>query len=385
MRMISRFAGFLHSDPDYAPFGIPWLKGLTLARAALVGLVIAIFSLRQGSSPLAAMMLGTPDWHWVFSQNPEYIAMQMYSALPMLLLVTAADNLSAGASQARRIGAFVAAVLLGTYLYVGLNVSLSDMSSWATEDDPGHSAKIILTFFSRALLFGGLLTAVLYFVTRERSVAQALHAETLTRLSLDRQMTEARLQVLQAQIEPHFLFNTLANIKRLYLIDPAHGRTLLRNLSDYLRAALPQMRESGSTLGRELALTRAYLNVLQVRMGARLKVEIAVPVELLDVPLPPMMLPTLVENAIKHGINPLPRGGTVKISAERSGATLKLMVADNGAGFREASGTGVGLANTRARLATLYGTGARLSLGANPGGGVVAAIELPFQAAGVAA
>ena len=95
-----------------------------------------------------------------------------------------------------------------------------------------------------------------------------------------------------------------------------------------------------------------------------------------------MMLPTLVENAIKHGINPLPRGGTVRISAERSGATFKLIVADNGAGFQKASGSGIGLANTRARLASLYGREARLSFGANPGGGVVAAIELPFKTAG---
>ena len=212
-------------------------------------------------------------------------------------------------------------------------------------------------------------------------MAAAVHGERLARLSLDRQMTEASLQVLQAQIEPHFLFNTLANIKRLYLIDPAQGRTLLRNLSDYLRAALPQMREPGSTLRRELALTQAYLNVLQVRMGERLTVEVAVPGELLDASLPPMMLPTLVENAIKHGINPLPRGGTVRISAEHHDTMFKLMVADNGAGFRKESGTGIGLANTRARLASLYGTGARLSLNANPGGGVVAAIELPFQPA----
>jgi LytS/YehU family sensor histidine kinase len=206
----------------------------------------------------------------------------------------------------------------------------------------------------------------------------ALHETRINRLALDRQMTEAHLQALQAQIEPHFLFNTLANIRRLYQVDAAQGKRMIHDLSSYLHAALPQMREAGSTLRRELAMAQAYLNLLKVRMGGRLKVEINVPVELLDASLPPMMLPTLVENAIKHGLNPLPQGGTVSISAARDREKLKIDIADTGAGFQKASGSGVGLANTRARLATLYGAEARLTLHANSGGGVTATIELPL-------
>jgi len=206
-----------------------------------------------------------------------------------------------------------------------------------------------------------------------------LQQTRLKRVAIDRQLTEAQLQALQAQIEPHFLFNTLANIKGLYRTEHAEGKRLLHDLSDYLCAALPQMRETASTLRRELALSSAYLRVLQVRMGDRLKVVIRVDEALRDARLPPMMLPTLVENAIKHGLNPLPEGGTVRIDAARNGETLRIRVTDTGAGFQRKRGSGVGLANTRARLTTLYGSAAKLAIGPNPGGGVIAEIDLPFE------
>jgi LytS/YehU family sensor histidine kinase len=229
------------------------------------------------------------------------------------------------------------------------------------------------------LLYGGFLTSVYFFVSREQAAAAALHESQILRQALDRQMTEARLQVLQAQIEPHFLFNTLATIGRLYQIAPDRGKAMLSSLADYLHAALPHMREARSTLMRELQLTTAYLNVQQIRMGDRLKVEKMVPPELLAASIPPMMLLTLVENAIKHGLNPLPRGGTIRIRATREGDQLKIAVEDNGAGFHQPAGAGVGLANTRARLATLYGSAGRLRFEGNDEGGVSAAIELPCR------
>ncbi len=139
------------------------------------------------------------------------------------------------------------------------------------------------------------------------------------------------------------------------------------------------MREAASTLRREIALSQAYLRVLQVRMGNRLKVEIDVPHRLQEASVPPMMLPTLVENAVKHGIAPLPRGGTVHIRAEQVGERLRVAVSDNGAGFRHTSGAGVGLANTRARLATLFGSEASFSVVANVNAGVTATLELPLR------
>jgi LytS/YehU family sensor histidine kinase len=193
-------------------------------------------------------------------------------------------------------------------------------------------------------------------------------------------MVEARLCALQAQIEPHFLFNTLANVKRLYETAPSRGREMLSSLINYLRAALPTMREPGSTLAREIELVRSFLTILQMRMGERLQFSVEAPVELSDVRVPPMVLPTLVENAIKHGLSPLPEGGRIDIRArsEPSGQ-LVIEVADNGAGFSASGGSGVGLANTRSRLAALYGAEASLSLSMATPRGVVASVRLPLQ------
>jgi LytS/YehU family sensor histidine kinase len=184
--------------------------------------------------------------------------------------------------------------------------------------------------------------------------------------------------VLQAQIEPHFLFNTLANVRRLYDTDPAAGEAMLDNLMRYLKVALPQMRASESTLGREADLCESYLAIQRIRMGSRLAVAIDVPTALRDASVPPMLVLTLVENAIKHGVGPQREGGSVHLTARRDGARLVLAVADSGQGFVRSSGAGTGLANTRARLAALHGDAAALALGFNEPHGVVATIVLPY-------
>jgi LytS/YehU family sensor histidine kinase len=195
-------------------------------------------------------------------------------------------------------------------------------------------------------------------------------------------MLEARLQVMRAQIEPHFLFNTLANVKRLCQTDVGNGLRMLDNLVRYLRAALPQMRDAETTLGQEADLVEAFLAVLKIRMGARLSYRIEVDADVRGVRFPPMMLLTLAENSIKHGLNPAPDGGSIAIRAARHGDRLEVRVADTGVGFGVAAtgGTGVGLANTRARLAALYGDGALLSLEANAPRGVVAVVRIPGAA-----
>src|SRR4029453_8907222 len=198
---------------------------------------------------------------------------------------------------------------------------------------------------------------------------------------LQSQMVEAHLSALQAQIEPHFLFNTLANVKRLYETAPARGREMLSSLINYLRAALPTMREPGSTLQREIELVRSFLTILQMRMGDRLAFSIDAPGDLSSARVPPMVLPTLVENAIKHGLSPLPEGGRIDIRARREGSgSMVIEVSDTGAGFAASGGSGVGLANTRSRLAALYGQDASLSLSNGAPRGVVARIRLPLQA-----
>jgi Histidine kinase len=206
------------------------------------------------------------------------------------------------------------------------------------------------------------------------------------RAEMDRALTDAKLAKLQAQIEPHFLYNTLANAQLLTRSDPQRADVMLGNLIIYLRNALPQSDESDlspgaaslSTLGREIERSRAYLEILKIRMGGRLNFEIDVPDSLSNTPFAPMMVQTLVENAIKHGLEPKLGGGSILICAARAQNGITLSVADNGVGLKGGtSGTGHGLKNMRERLRLTYGDAATLSLSLNVPSGMVATITIP--------
>jgi Histidine kinase len=204
------------------------------------------------------------------------------------------------------------------------------------------------------------------------------------RAEMDRALTDAKLAKLQAQIEPHFLYNTLANAQLLTRSDPKRADMMLGNLIIYLRNALPQSGEADtvllSTLGREIERSRAYLEILKIRMGTRLNFEIDVPDSLSNTPFAPMMVQTLVENAIKHGLEPKPGGGSILLCATRSAGGITLSVADNGVGLKGGtSGTGHGLKNMRERLRLTYGDAATLSLSLNVPTGMVATITIPVS------
>ena len=241
----------------------------------------------------------------------------------------------------------------------------------------GVGAGLILLFIPLFIL------AVVSKVFIDRSRVSLRVAEDKRREAeyhrMTQQVTEAKLQALQAQVEPHFLYNTLASVQALTEVDPARANEMTGHLIQYLRNALPKMRESVSTVGQEVELVRAYLSILQMRMGERLAFTIEVPDALMALPFPPLMLPSLVENAIKHGLEPQREGGVVHITASEEGGRLRLVVSDTGRGFSETPGAGVGLANIRERLAALYGGAARFTLEANTPRGVVATIEVPAQ------
>jgi sensor histidine kinase YesM len=197
--------------------------------------------------------------------------------------------------------------------------------------------------------------------------------------TLERKLVEAQMATLQAQVEPHFLFNTLALIGQLIETDPPEAARIHAHLIDYLRSTLPQMRASGGgTLGKQVELSRAYLAIMQARMKERLLVKFEVPDFLGSAPFPPMMLQILIENAIKHGLEPKIDGGQITISARVVLATLQVDVRDNGVGFDMHADEGVGLANIRERLRLLYGNGAELVIEAPPEGGALASIRLPY-------
>ena len=212
---------------------------------------------------------------------------------------------------------------------------------------------------------------------RERAAAQAVHDETERRVDLQRRMSEARLQVLQSQIEPHFLFNSLAHVRRLCRTNQPAGRVMLRHLAHYIGAAQPALRHAGIALAADVDLAVDYLNVQQIRMGDRLRFAVDVAPAARDACIPPMTLTTLVENAIKHGLSPLAEGGMVTIAARVVDDAVVVDVADTGRGFQSTVGAGVGLANSRARLAMLNGASASQALSMNAPRGVVATVVLP--------
>ena len=198
--------------------------------------------------------------------------------------------------------------------------------------------------------------------------------------TLERRLTEAQMAALQAQVEPHFLFNTLALIGRLIETDPPEAAKVHAHLIAYLRSALPQMRSSGgATLGKQLELSKAYLAIMQARMKERLAVRFEVPDFLGSAPFPPMMLQTLIENAIKHGLEPKIAGGTITVRARVDVATLIVDVCDDGVGIDLHADEGVGLANIRERLQLLYGAQAELVIEAPSGGGACASVRIPYK------
>ncbi|WP_396616178.1 sensor histidine kinase [Lysobacter soli] len=211
-------------------------------------------------------------------------------------------------------------------------------------------------------------------VAQRRRDEKAETAQTAT----EKELTVARLNLLHAQVEPHFLYNTLASAQLLTRSDPARADEMLGHLIQYLRRSLPSTDNEMSTLSAELERALAYLEILKIRMGSRLAVQVDVPESLRNTPLPPMVLQTLVENAIKHGLEPRTGGGTVWIRARRVDDVVAVTVADDGEGFNtKNSGTGIGLKNVRERLRLLYGASAALSVVANFPSGVAATISVP--------
>ncbi len=224
--------------------------------------------------------------------------------------------------------------------------------------------------------------ATTYYLWRASADSdEQLRQESLRRQSVEQQLANTRLTALRKQIEPHFLFNTLATVRRLHQTDPAAGAGMLAHFIDYLRRVLPMLECSEVALGDEINLISAYLAVIRSRMMGRLVVTFQVPGDLRAAQVPPLALATLVENAIKHGLAPLPSGGTISITATSTEGELQVVVADNGVGLKADSGggTGIGLYNVRARLATLYGAKAQLQVQANQPTGVCATIRLPLR------
>ncbi len=239
-------------------------------------------------------------------------------------------------------------------------------------EDPRHVLGDLLLVLLPALVITYLFNARSVIAEREAAAQAAL-----------RQAAESRLRLLEAQLEPHMFFNTLANLHVLIGIDPPRAQAMLDQLIAFLRATLNGSRATAHPLGAEFSRTRDYLALMQVRMEDRLRTRFDLPQALVDVPVPPLLLQPLVENAIRHGLEPSVIGGWIEVRAVRDGAFLILSVRDTGVGLGRGltRGTSYGLQHVRERLATVYGPAASLTLDAasDGGGGTVASIRIPLK------
>jgi sensor histidine kinase YesM len=286
----------------------------------------------------------------------------------------------------------VAAVVLGvvaamgadTWASRGIVTSLKPKEVPASERKIGDLDKSLLTLASLGFGFvyfacGGGLAVPAYFSERRRLAARSAHMARLE--------TDMRLAVLQAQIEPHFLFNTLASIRPLIRQDAGRAEAAVDAFAAHLRHTIPQMRAhsgtAASTLGQQVDICASYLTLMHVRMDARLRTEIVVPNQWRALEFPPLMLLSLVENAIKHGLEPKPGPGWVRIQAEATNAALQVCVIDDGVGLNDGLSAGLGLSNIREQLAVRFAGRAHLSIVARPEGGTVAGITIPLSPAGV--
>jgi signal transduction histidine kinase len=276
----------------------------------------------------------------------------------------------------------------------GVNIDVDN------DEDTGSDQKVITrTAYTIGGFIGDLGSALIvlafaYLVAAKIIVRKVAQADAKVRSAqtaaeheaIERQLVQARLQVLQAQVEPHFLFNTLGAIDYLIETDPKRASQMQKALITYLRGALPQMRQDSSTLGRELRLIKSFLDLIKMRMEDRLDVEFNVPEGAESAEFPPMMLQSVVENAIKHGIEPRPEGGKVTVAARIQNGQLWVEVKDTGIGIRDmetlespTSGTGLGLQNIRERLAVLYPGKSRLILVSDDTQGTTVKIVVPYQ------
>jgi signal transduction histidine kinase len=237
---------------------------------------------------------------------------------------------------------------------------------------------MMLTFLG--LLIAPWTTFVAVVRQKEAFARDQKLAFALERSELERQALDARFHLLQAQVAPHFLFNTLANVQALVDAGSPHASAVLRSLVAYLRAAVPLLNEPATTIERELQLVRPYLELMQMRMPDRLQYAMNVDPAALQVRCPPTTLLTLVENAVRHGIDPNEEGGRIDIDVERQGGRCVVRVTDTGAGLgQSANGLGTGLTALRERLQLIFGDAAQLRLTSGTPRGVVVEVEMPAQ------
>jgi LytS/YehU family sensor histidine kinase len=273
------------------------------------------------------------------------------------------------------------AIAVAIPLSVVVGIALGDTVLSRTQYGASPGNPYLFESLAIGMIFAVIGSTVFLLAHRLMAVDSALQQKQLETIESERREMVAQLKLLQAQIEPHFLFNTLANVSVLIDLEPEQAKKLLNRLIDWLRLALERSRKDRTILGEELELIENWLDILTIRYGSRLNYTIDVPIELHQCSLPPMVLQPLVENAVCHGIEPKVGGGTILIKARKKAELICLEVIDDGIGLanQDATQFGVGLENVRARLDALYGRSGSLRLDPGQATGVIATIEIPCE------
>jgi two-component sensor histidine kinase len=389
--MVTHSRGGLAGYRSFPVFSRPWFLRrlrifgpLALLIAGVQGTGTALLVRDAGTGMLAAVC-SVVIWFAIMTAGPAFATLVRHRSL---------------SRRVERVGVVVA-------ILAGLAVSFAgqaaaDYLSHRYVSQPMIEAKLLpegvplfarnpltraFQIFVQGVIFlglGGGPALRAYFAEQNRWRA-GLQQREMTSLRRQKSEADLRLTVLQAQVEPHFLFNTLASVRSLVRQDPARAEATVDALVDHLRATLPKFRarsgEVSPTLADQIEICASYLAVMKVRMEERLQYDIDVPAELSTLAFPPLILISLVENAIKHGIEPKTGGGHIWISARfvyrGSGPQIAVSVEDDGLGLRPGLSDGVGLSNVRAQLATRFGERAKLTLSSREGGGVIATVCVP--------
>lgn len=373
----------------YPAFSAPWFAGRTRVFAVVIGSVALVIGFGRGVID-GDYPLGTLGGVYLFASF-----MLMASTGPAFATWVRHRRWSARTERRAIVAAVLAGILASGVIDWWASTQLDRMFELSVSygqtpkrAPPGFAERAVALTVNLAVLFvlygllGGGLALRTYF-GEARRVAASRQKHELDALRLRERDAEQRLALLQAQIEPHFLFNTLASIRALVSQSPRRAEAALDALVAYLRATIPQLREGDngalSTLGRQLDLAAAYLGLMRARMGERLSFDVAAPDELRERPFPPLVVVGLVENAIKHGLEPKAGPGHVEVRAHADGDAIVLRVADDGVGLASGAGGGLGLANLREQLALRYGGRADFRLIGRRDRGALAQVRVPLE------
>jgi len=304
----------------------------------------------------------------------EYFVISICIGLSIGLPTTWAFYVINPQKSSSRLLLLIACVLFGAYLGSFLAGRIFVLEKFAAYQGQVPPKMLIV-----AIIIGFAVS--FFFVIYEKYIAFKLSAneEKLKRSALEKEKLNADLKLLQAQVEPHFLFNTLSNILSLLEHEPKTGKEMLENLTQYLRTSLIQSRKPVNRLADEIKMIQTYLDIYKIRMDKRLSYEMDIPENVLNQKIPPMILQPLVENAIKHGLEPKIQGGKITIRARKNDDMLILEISDTGMGIKEKSAAGVGTGNIQKRLAALFGDRATLSFEDMTPEGLKIIVEIPSE------